>query len=116
IMYAALSLAPKPTVAANIYLGSEGARSGLLAKSAMRAGVGPMLERLGADFTPSTLVAHLSMGQRQLVEIARALHARSKILIMDEPTTALSAGESERLISLIPQPAAGRLALHAISL
>jgi ribose transport system ATP-binding protein len=81
----------------------------------MRAGVGPMLERLGADFTPSTLVAHLSMGQRQLVEIARALHARSKILIMDEPTTALSAGESERLFALIRQLRAEGLAIIYIS-
>ena len=69
----------------------------------MCVGVGPILERLGADFLPSTLVTHLSMGQRQLVEIARALHARSKILVMDEPTTALSARESERLFALIRQ-------------
>src|ERR1700687_5930333 len=81
----------------------------------MRAGVGPMLERLGADFAPSTLVAHLSMGQRQLVEIGRALHARSKILIMDEPTTALSAGESERLFALIRQLRAEGLAIIYIS-
>ncbi len=69
----------------------------------MRDGVGPILERLGADFSSSIFVSHLSMGQRQLVEIARALQVRSKILIMDEPTTALSAGESERLFALIRQ-------------
>jgi ribose transport system ATP-binding protein len=55
------------------------------------------------------------MGQRQLVEIARALHARSKILIMDEPTTALSAGESERLFALIRQLRAEGLAIIYIS-
>src|SRR5262249_47229588 len=115
IIYQELSLAPNLTVAENIYLGREVARSGLLAKSAMRAGVGPMLERLGADFTPSTLVAHLSMGQRQLVEIARALHARAKILIMDERTTALSGGESERLVALIGQLRAEGLAIIYIS-
>jgi ribose transport system ATP-binding protein len=81
----------------------------------MRSGVGPILDRLGADFLPSTLVAHLSMGQRQLVEIARALHARSKILIMDEPTTALSAGETERLFALIRQLRAEGLAIIYIS-
>jgi ribose transport system ATP-binding protein len=69
----------------------------------MRDGVGPILERLGADFSSSIFVSHLSMGQRQLVEIARAQQVRSKILIMDEPTTALSAGESERLFALIRQ-------------
>ncbi len=115
IIYQELSLAPNLTVAENIYLGREVSSSGLLARGAMREGVGPILQRLGADFSPSTLVAHLSMGQRQLVEIARALHARSKILIMDEPTTALSAGESERLFALIRQLRAEGLAIIYIS-
>jgi len=115
IIYQELSLAPNLNVAENIYLGREVSHSGLLARGAMRASVGPMLERLGADFAPSSLVAHLSMGQRQLVEIARALHARSKILIMDEPTTALSAGESERLFALIRQLRAEGLAIIYIS-
>jgi ribose transport system ATP-binding protein len=115
IIYQELSLAPNLSVAENIYLGREISRSGLLARGAMRAGVGPILERLGADFSPSSLVTHLSMGQRQLVEIARALHAKSKILIMDEPTTALSAGESERLFTLIRQLRAEGLAIIYIS-
>ena len=115
IIYQELSLAPNLSVAENIYLGREISHSGMLARGAMRSGVGPILERLGADFAPSSLVAHLSMGQRQLVEIARALHARSKILIMDEPTTALSAGESERLFALIRQLRAEGLAIIYIS-
>jgi ribose transport system ATP-binding protein len=97
IIYQELSLAPNLSVAENIYLGREISRSGLL------------------DFLPSTPVAHLSIGQRQLVEIARALHAKSKILIMDEPTTALSAGESERLFALIRQLRAEGLAIIYIS-
>jgi ribose transport system ATP-binding protein len=115
IIYQELSLAPNLSVAENIYLGREISRSGLLARSTMREGVGPILERLGADFLPTTLVAHLSMGQRQLVEIARALHAKSKILIMDEPTTALTAHESERLFALIRQLRAEGLAIIYIS-
>jgi ribose transport system ATP-binding protein len=115
IIYQELSLAPNLSIVENIYLGREISRSGLLARGAMRDGVGPILERLGADFSPSTLVANLSMGQRQLVEIARALHARSKILIMDEPTTALSAYESERLFTLIRQLRAEGLAIIYIS-
>ncbi|BAM87522.1 high-affinity D-ribose ABC transporter ATP-binding protein [Bradyrhizobium oligotrophicum S58] len=115
IIYQELSLAPNLTVAENIYLGRELSQSGLLARGTMREGVGPILDRLGADFTPSTLVAELSMGQRQLVEIARALHARSKILIMDEPTTSLSAGESEKLFALIRQLRAEGLAIIYIS-
>ncbi|MBB4362603.1 ribose transport system ATP-binding protein [Bradyrhizobium sp. CIR18] len=115
IIYQELSLAPNLSVAENIYLGREISRTGLLARGAMREAVGPILKRLGADFQPSTLVAHLSMGQRQLVEIARALHARSKILIMDEPTTSLSAAESERLFALIRQLRAEGLAIIYIS-
>ncbi|KJC57879.1 D-ribose transporter ATP-binding protein [Bradyrhizobium sp. LTSPM299] len=115
IIYQELSLAPNLSVAQNIYLGREVSRFGMLAREAMETRVGPILARLGADFTPSTLVAGLSMGQRQLVEIARALHARSKILIMDEPTTALSAGESERLFVLIRQLRAEGLAIIYIS-
>ncbi|MBR0796831.1 sugar ABC transporter ATP-binding protein [Bradyrhizobium jicamae] len=115
IIYQELSLAPNLSVAQNIYLGREVSRLGMLAREVMEAGVGPILERLGADFAPSTPVGNLSMGQRQLVEIARALHARSKILIMDEPTTALSAGESERLFGLIRQLRAEGLAIIYIS-
>ncbi|WP_316190956.1 sugar ABC transporter ATP-binding protein [Bradyrhizobium sp. SZCCHNS2096] len=115
IIYQELSLAPNLTVAENIYLGREVSQSGLLARGTMRERVGPILDRLGADFTPSTLVAELSMGQRQLVEIARALHARSKILIMDEPTTSLSAAESERLFTLIRQLRSEGLAIIYIS-
>jgi ribose transport system ATP-binding protein len=115
IIYQELSLAPNLNVAENIYLGREVSRTGFLAHGLMRTDVGPILERLGADFTPQTLAGDLSMGQRQLVEIARALHARSKILIMDEPTTALSAGESERLFALIRQLRAEGLAIIYIS-
>src|ERR1700760_4436618 len=115
IIYQELSLAPNLSVAENIYLGREMSQTGLLARGAMREGVGPILERLGADFAPTTLVAHLARGQRKLVEIARALHARSKILIRDEPTTALSAGESERLFALIRQLRAEGLAIIYIS-
>ena len=115
IIYQELSLAPNLTVAENIYLGRELSHSGLLARGAMREDVGPTLQRLGADFAATTLVAQLSMGQRQLVEIARALHTKSKILIMDEPTTALSAGESEKLFALIRQLRAEGLAIIYIS-
>jgi len=115
IIYQELSLAPNLTVAENIYLGREISHSGLLARGKMRDDVGPILQRLGADFAAATLVAQLSMGQRQLVEIARALHTKSKILIMDEPTTALSAGESEKLFALIRQLRAEGLAIIYIS-
>jgi ribose transport system ATP-binding protein len=74
IIYQELSLAPNLTVAENIYLGRETSRSGLIARASMRESVSSMLGRLGADFSPDTLVGDLSIGRQQLVEIARALH------------------------------------------
>ena len=103
IIYQELSLAPNLTVAENIHLGREIARSGLIRRAAMRGEVAPLLAQLGADFAADALVGTLSIGQQQLVEIARALHAKPKILVMDEPTTALSAGETERLFAIIRQ-------------
>jgi ribose transport system ATP-binding protein len=75
----------------------------------------PALARLGAPFRPETPVGTLSIAEQQLVEIARALHAKSKILILDEPTTALSSRESERLFTLVRQLRADGIALIYIS-
>jgi ribose transport system ATP-binding protein len=75
----------------------------------------PVLQRLGAPFGPETRVGMLSIAEQQLVEIARALHAKSKILVLDEPTTALSSRESERLFTLVRQLRSEGIALIYIS-
>ena len=81
----------------------------------MRDGCHTVLERLGAPFTPDTPVGTLSIAEQQLVEIARALHAQSKILVLDEPTTALSSRETDRLFALVRQLRADGIALIYIS-
>ena len=101
IIYQELALAPNLTVGENIFLGSEIARAGMVDRAAINAACAPILARLGVGFTAGTLVATLSMAERQMVEIARALHAKSRILVMDEPTTSLSTRETERLFALI---------------
>ena len=102
IIYQELSLAPNLTVAENIYLGNEPRQFGVLAdRATMRQETAKVLERLGAEFGPDTVVNTLSIAEQQQVEIARALHQRSHILIMDEPTTALSTRETDRLFDLI---------------
>ncbi|HRZ53624.1 MAG TPA: ATP-binding cassette domain-containing protein, partial [Candidatus Contendobacter sp.] len=102
IIYQELSLAPNLTVAENIYLGNEPKQFGVLAdRATMRRETAKVLERLGAEFGPDTVVNTLSIAEQQQVEIARALHQRSHILIMDEPTTALSTRETDRLFDLI---------------
>ncbi|MDR3438135.1 sugar ABC transporter ATP-binding protein [Telmatospirillum sp.] len=115
IIYQELSLAPNLTVAENIYLGREISHKGLISRKEMEQSCRAVLERLGADFGPTTVVSTLSIAERQMVEIARAIHAKSRILVMDEPTTALSARETDRLFSLIKQLRDEGLAIIYIS-
>ena len=116
IIYQELALAPNLTVAENIHLGDEIARpGGRLDRRAMNEACRPVLERLGTPFRPDTLVAGLSIAEQQLVEIARALHRRSRILVLDEPTTALSSRETDRLFALVRQLRTDGIALIYIS-
>jgi ribose transport system ATP-binding protein len=115
IIYQELSLAPNLTVAENMHLGDEPSSRGFVDRRAMVENCRSILERLGATFTPTTTVGQLSIAEQQLVEIARALHTKSKILVMDEPTTALSSRETDRLFALIRQLRKEGLAIIYIS-
>ena len=115
IIYQELSLAPNLTVAENIYLGDEPRNGPLVDRDAMVRGCEGLLERLGVTFHATTIVNTLSIAEQQLVEIARALHVKSKVLIMDEPTTALSSRETERLFDLIRRLREDGLAIIYIS-
>ncbi len=102
IIYQELNLVPEMTVAANIFLGRERTRSlGLLDNRAMEAEARRLFERLGAPISPKTLVGDLRIGDQQMVEIAKALAFDAAILIMDEPTSALSDSEVARLYRVI---------------
>jgi ribose transport system ATP-binding protein len=116
IIYQELALAPNLTVAENIYLGTELQKSGgRIDRRTMVESCQPVLDRLGAPFGPRTPVGSLSIANQQLVEIARALHGKSRILVLDEPTTALSSRETERLFALVRQLRAEGIALIYIS-
>ncbi len=116
IIYQELALAPNLSVAENIYLGSELTRPGFqIDRRTMEASCAPILERLGAPFGPRTLVGTLSIAEQQMVEIARALHGESRILVLDEPTTALSSRETEQLFRLVRQLRSDGIALIYIS-
>jgi ribose transport system ATP-binding protein len=115
IIYQELSLSPNLTVAENIYLGRETRRGLAVDRAGMFTGCADVLARLGATFGPRTLVGDLSIAERQMVEVARAIHAHSKILVMDEPTTALSNRETRRLFDLILRLKAEGLAIVYIS-
>jgi ribose transport system ATP-binding protein len=119
VIYQELSLAPNLSVAENIHAGRElrrgGRRWGTVDRKAMERGCEDVLKRLGANFGPTTLVGTLSIAERQLVEIARAIHSEVRILVMDEPTTPLSSRETERLFKLIRQLRLDGLAIIYIS-
>ncbi len=115
VIYQELSLAPNLTVAQNMFLAAEPARYGVLDKAAARARAEPILKQLGISFGPSQLVASLSLGERQMVEIARALTTNAKIIVMDEPTTSLTSRETERLFEVIAGLKARGIAIIYIS-
>jgi ribose transport system ATP-binding protein len=115
IIYQELSLLPNLSVAENIYFGREPSKGGMIDRRTMKESCRGVLQRLGATFGPETVVATLSIAERQLVEIARALHSESKILVMDEPTTTLSSRETDRLFALMRQLRDEGLAIIYIS-
>ena len=115
VIYQELSLAPNLSVAENIYMGRPLTKSGLVDRAGMTAACASTLQRLGADFGPNTQVQSLSIAQRQLVEIARAVQFDCRILVMDEPTTPLSTHETDRLFALIRKLRAEGLAILYIS-
>ena len=102
IIYQELNLVPDLTVAANIFLGRERRNAiGLLGDRAMEREAKKLFERLGTPISPRACVSDLRIGDQQMVEIAKALMFSAEILIMDEPTSALSDAEVARLNRVI---------------
>ncbi|MBV9490790.1 MAG: sugar ABC transporter ATP-binding protein [Verrucomicrobia bacterium] len=116
IIYQELTVAPNLTVAGNVFLGSELKRLGFLKDTAeMERRTQGVLSRLGARFTAGQRAANLVVAEQQQVEIARALFHKSRVLVMDEPTTALSDRETDRLFDVVRQLRAEGLAIIYIS-
>jgi ribose transport system ATP-binding protein len=99
-----LNLFDNLDVAANVYIGREPTKYGFLRlvdQDKLHRTVRPFLDRLGAAFSPSTPVSRLSLAQQQLVEIAKALSLKSRLVILDEPTSSLPIAETDRLLEVI---------------
>ena len=94
-------LVPQLTIAENMFLGHEPRRGGLIDRKRSRFLTREPLRELGLDISPDRRIDSLTIGDQQLVEIARALTRDFRVLIMDEPTAALSEVEVERLLTLV---------------
>ncbi len=103
IIYQELHLVPELSVAENLLLGHMPARAGVLNKREMIERARHELERLGEPIDPRAKVANLPIGQRQMLEIGKALLRNASIIAFDEPTSSLSVRETERLMQIIRQ-------------
>ena len=101
LIHQELNLADNLDVAANIFLGREQLRAGLIDKARQRREAREFLRAVGLDVDPAVLVSTLTIGHQQLVEIAKALSVNARVLIMDEPTSSLSSHEAENLFKVI---------------
>ena len=85
----------------NIFLGQETTRAGFIAADEERRRVRELFDRLGADIDPEVPCGRLSVAEQQEVEIAKALSQNARLIVMDEPTAALSPSEVERLLEVV---------------
>ncbi len=101
VIYQELAMVPEMSVAENIFLGREPKRGGFIDWIAMSEGSRELLRRFDIELDPDTRVRDLGVGHQQLVEIVKALSKQSRLLILDEPTAALSEGEVQVLLGIL---------------
>lgn len=101
IIHQELALSPYLSLAENIFLGNEHAKGGFIDWRETLRHASELLRRVGLDDHPETRVADIGVGKQQLVEIAKALSKKVKLLILDEPTAALNDEDSGKLLDLI---------------
>ncbi|MFI7013958.1 sugar ABC transporter ATP-binding protein [Streptomyces sp. NPDC050164] len=111
IIFQTLSVVDALTVAENIFLGQEWTRYGRIDRRAQEEVAAGLLQRVAARCSPRDRVGDLPMGQRQLVEIAKALSRSASVLVLDEPTAALSGAETDALAERVEDLRAQGLAI-----
>ncbi len=101
MIYQEFTLVPQLTIPENVALGAEPTKGGLIERGAVRARAKSALAELGLELPLDVPVSKLSVGQQQIVEIAKVLARSARIIVMDEPTAALSDREIERLFAIV---------------
>ncbi|HCK20271.1 MAG TPA: ABC transporter ATP-binding protein, partial [Thalassospira sp.] len=101
IIHQELALVPLLSIAENIFLGNEISENGVVNWPATFARTGELLKKVGLKENPATLVTNIGVGKQQLVEIAKALSKKVKLLILDEPTASLQENDSQKLLDLL---------------
>ena len=115
VIYQEMSLVKELTVAENIFLGREPQRFGVINWEALYSGAQTLLNDLRLDVEARTQVVNLGIGQQQLIEIAKALSQNARILVLDEPTAALTDAEVETLFAILNKLRARGVAMIYIS-
>jgi inositol transport system ATP-binding protein len=100
-IYQEFTLAPNMTIAENVFIGREPGRGVFVSWRKMAEETRAITKRLGLQVKPMSIVRDLNVAEQQMVEIARALSMKSRLIVMDEPTSALSASEVEKLFRII---------------
>lgn len=113
VIHQELQLVPELTVAENLWLGRFPGKAGVIDRDRLVGVVREKLATIGIDIDPAAKVASLSIGERQMVEIAKAVMADARVIALDEPTSSLSSRESEILFALIDRlRAEGKVILY----
>jgi ABC-type sugar transport system ATPase subunit len=115
VVYQELSLVPGMSLAENLFLGRWPRKGGIIQYTNMEAEASAAMARLGLDRPPNTLVASLSPAERQLLEIARVLLGKPKLVILDEPTSSLAAAEAEKVMAAVTRIASEGIAVIYVS-
>ena len=115
VVYQELSLVPGMTLAENLFLGRWPRKGGVIRYGAMEAQANEAMASLGLDLPADRLVAGLSPAERQLLEIARAMLGKPKIVILDEPTSSLASAEADKVMAAVTRVAAQGVAVVYVS-
>ena len=115
VIYQESNSIPGLTVAENLFLGREDSRCGVVNRESERRRARDLVARVGVEIDPATVCRKLSVAQRQIVEIAKALTLDAKIIVMDEPTAALTPSEVARLLAIVRELTDRELAVIYVS-